>query len=236
MNIAVCDDDKIVLQQMEQYLNTISGELGADFSVFYFSSGEEVLDSLPASTDVLFLDIQMGGMNGMETARRLRERFENLYLIFITGNIEFALEGYSVHAFSFLPKPVNYHSLMKIMKEIVSRRKAVNEPAITLTAGAVTDVIRCSSILYIEVLHHDIFVVSKQGRKQYRLSLSEVERKLEGMHFFRCHKSYLINLAQIASASSTEIIMSNNDRVPVSKYRAREFLDAFAAYAGDMIG
>ncbi len=233
LNIAICDDDPLILQQMEQYIHTIAEEISDELAVFHFSAGEELVEAIPPITDLVFLDIQMGGINGIEAARKLREKSDHLYLVFITSNLEYALEGYSVHAYSFLPKPVSYGMVRRIIREILEKKKAGTPRVLIMKTPSRTEQIRCDRILYVEVYHHDINIVTKDSRSQYRQKLSDVESRLADAGFFRCHKSYLVNFEHIESISPTEVTMTNGAKIPVSKYRYKDFIQAFTEYAGN---
>lgn len=112
-NIAICDDEKTIRDQLSLHLNQIQEESGDDYHLFYYSSAEELLANMPADLDVILLDIAMGDMTGMECAKNLRAKGYDVNIIFITSMTEYALEGYDVHAFAFLPKPIVYTELKK---------------------------------------------------------------------------------------------------------------------------
>lgn len=108
LNISICDDDTAVCQQLSDYILRFEEETGQKMQATIFSSVAELLSDYPCATDILLLDIEMGSPNGIETAQRLRLTVPDLCIIFITGYNQYAVKGYSVRAFGFLPKPVSY--------------------------------------------------------------------------------------------------------------------------------
>lgn len=233
MKIAVCDDDWTTRQQMSDYLETYQKETKERFQIFYFSSGEELLETMPNDISILFLDIQMNALSGMGAARQLRKKGYTAPLIFITSRIEYALEGYEVHAYGFLRKPLQYSAVYRLLKELSAKSKTQKPLTLPLKNGASTDFINCSSIVYAEVFHHNVYLVLTNGtRREYTIPLGEIETQIKSYGFFRCHKSYLINMKHIIRFSLTSVTMQNGDEIPVSKYRRKEFVSAFSNFSG----
>lgn len=235
LKIAVCDDDREQMLQIQSYLKDISRELNIPFKSYYFSSGEELLSDMPRDIQVLLLDIQMGQLSGLDAARELRKAGLDFYLFFITGNIEYALEGYEVHAYAFLRKPLVYSHLKRYLSEVCRKIEDRKPKVIRLKQADGTFVIPSKDILYAEVYGHDVQLVTATQKIQCTVSLSELEQKLEKYHFFRCHRSYLVNLTRITLLRNNDLEMPNGDRVPVSKYRRRELTAAFAEVMGELL-
>lgn len=232
--IVVCDDEQGMTRQISAYLDQIARETGDEFQVFYFSSGEELVQYLPEDTQVLLLDIQMGEMSGMNAARLLREKgLEKLDILFITSRMDFALEGYEVHAFAFLEKPLQYAALRRNLVELFARRdREKAAPVLTVAVGTALRTLPLSELLYAEVLLHDTSFVTASETIVSKIPLSEVEKKTAGQSFFRCHKSYLINLRHIRRIDYAAVTMDNGDVVPLSKYKRKELLETYAKFLG----
>ena len=237
--IAVCDDEALSLKQISDCLELMEQESQEELQVFYFSSGEDLLDHLPPDLDVLLLDIGMDGTNGMDVARHLRRCGVDCIIIFITSMTEYALEGYEVHAFSFLAKPVQYVALRRQLNEAfaqLDKNLDQNKGAsMVVNDGTSTEVLQLDDIIYAEVIQHKTKMVMKQGVRTYKIPLSVVEEKTKNAPFFRCHKSYLINLKRIVRIDFSTVTMENVDLVPVSKYRRQEFLLAYSRFVGEVL-
>ena len=233
--IAVCDDDQAVSKQISLYLKQVETELGKEFNTFYYSSAEDLLRFMPKETQIIFLDIQMGRMSGIEAAKVLRKRGCEAAILFITNMTEYALEGYEVHAFAFLCKPVQYAPFRRNLAEIIKRLDTEDEAFIRVSFGTSHQILKLKDLYYVEVLGHETSFVTKQGRKTCKMPLSEIESQTLGKGFFRCHKSYLINLRYITAIEPVSVIMEDSASIPISKYRKKEFLREYSLYSGIML-
>lgn len=230
--VVLCDDEEATLAQLVQFLNQIESERHWKLSVACCHSGEELLDMPLNQTDLLILDIGMDGISGMEAAHILRDRGEDMSMIFLTSMVQHALEGYDVHAYAFLPKPVTYETFAgKVVEalEMISRQRGLSIP---LKRGMDTEYVNAQDILYIDVQDHNIRLVLPEGSRTYYTKLSAIESQLDGQGFFRCHKSFLVSYRHIRAIRPDHLVMSNGDRVPLSKHRRREFLADFSRYMG----
>lgn len=230
--IAVCDDEKVMLRQLSQYLNQVQEETGDRYDLFYYTSAEELLDHLPKDVQVILLDISMGDMSGMECARALRERGCEAAVFFITSMTEYALEGYEVHAYAFLPKPLIYSELKGRLTDYFSRMDRNRKAILPVETAGGMELLPIEDILYAEVYQHELSFTLRDRAVTGILQLSQVAERLEPHGFFRCHRSYLVNMAQIRRIDPDTITMQNGAAVPVSKHRRKTFLDAFSNYMG----
>lgn len=228
LKVAVCDDEWESVQQIQTYLLQIQKECNITFRLFFFSSGEELMDGMPRDIHVLLLDIQMRELNGMDVAKRLRMEGLDFYLFFITGKVEYALAGYEVHAYAFLRKPVEYLHLKRYLLEVAEKYEQRKAPVLHLKRAGEEELIDCSQVLYVEVFSHDTFFVFATHRRQSSVPLAELETRLKGHGFFRCHKSYLVNLGKISQVLGDSLVMVNQERIPLSKHRKKEFTAEFS--------
>ena len=229
LKIAVCDDEPIALKQIEQYLLQIQQETEhLQFSIFFFSDAEDLLAHMPRDIQLLLLDIRMPGSSGIETARKLRKEGLDFYLFFITSNTQYALDGYSVHAYAFLSKPLQYTHLKTHLLEVAARIQKTSPALVSLKDGASSHVVDFTEVVYTEVFGHtSVIVFENSPSLKLKISLDELEKFTANHSFFRCHKSYLINLRKVKSIRPAEIIMSNGDVIPLSRNRKQDFLLAF---------
>ncbi len=234
--IVICDDDPLLRQQLCTYLNQFQNEWNESFSILQFSSGEALLENIPDEMQVLFLDIKMGETSGMEVARRLRTKSNPVLVYFITSMPEYAIDGYDVHAFAFLTKPLQYDVVRNKLREGLQRIDKRAGYFITIHHESKIDVINISEILYIEVYGHSVYVQTKDGVKQCTASLKDLEATLLQRGFFRCHKSYLVNLRAITQVEMTSLTLFNGTEVPLSKHRRKNFLNALSDFSGGSYG
>lgn len=230
--IAVCDDEQDVSRQMSLYLKQIAQERSEIFDCFYYGSAEELLAHMPRDMDALLLDIGMAGITGMEAAYRLRREKVEIPILFITSMTEYALEGYEVHAFSFLSKPVRYASLSRNLSDAFAQIDAHREDALIVNDGMSRQIVDLRTLIYAEVYQHHTSFVFVGERRSCKLPLAEIEAQVLRRGFFRCHKSFLVNFRHISRIDFDSVTMDNNERVPLSKYRRKEFLTAYSRFMG----
>ena len=231
--IAVCDDEKTMLRQISLYLEQIQQELGETLHTFYFSSAEEVLAHMDRSADILLLDISMGGITGMECAEKLRDEGFEGEILFITSMEEYALKGYSVHAFAFLTKPVTYAELRQCLADCFKRLDKKKPVVYAVETANGTVILKISEIISAEVYQHHTSFNLKSGKTlESAIQLNEVEETLAKNGFFRCHRSYLVNMKHIKKIAPAELTLSDGSVVPLSKHRNRDFLDTYTRFMG----
>lgn len=231
-HIVLCDDEAATLEQLNAHLRAIAAQNHWSIKVQTCSSGSELLQLPLDQADLLILDIGMEGLSGMEAARILRKQGQDVCIIFLTSMVQYALDGYDVQAFAFLPKPVSYDRLaVKVCEALdeVSRRRGV---ILTLKNGMSTDYIPSREILYADVQDHSVRIVLPEESRVYYIRLQAIEQQLTSHGFFRCHKSFLVNFRHIRAIRQDELLMCNGDTVPVSRHRRQEFLNAFSKFMG----
>ncbi len=229
MKIAICDDDWHMQQTLRLLIDEIYQDL--DMLVDGFTSGEALLAAVQKQSQpyqLILLDIEMRGIDGIETAKRLRKLLPDCYIIFITSHDEFALTGYEVAAFRYLVKPVQPEKLT----EAISAVRAELSDHITLHVedGPVEALLRVKDIYYIEAQDKRVRVVLKDTAFSDRRGIDEIERALAGEDFFRVHRSYLINFRYVARLDKNEILLVSGEQIPLSRLRKKAFKNAFQTY------
>lgn len=229
MKIAICDDDWHMQQTLRLLIDEIYQDL--DMLVDGFTSGEALLAAVQKQSQpyqLILLDIEMRGIDGIETAKRLRKLLPDCYIIFITSHDEFALTGYEVAAFRYLVKPVQPEKLT----EAISAVRAELSDHITLHVedGPVEALLRVKNIYYIEAQDKRVRVVLKDTAFSDRRGIDEIERALAGEDFFRVHRSYLINFRYVARLDKNEILLVSGEQIPLSRLRKKAFKNAFQTY------
>lgn len=118
MRLAIVEDDDKVRQQLQTYVLQYFQGRENDVEIRLFADGDEILEDYAADYDLIFLDIQMKRLDGLATAERIRERDEDVYLVFITNLANYAIRGYAVHALDFILKPVNFLMLRQVLMSV----------------------------------------------------------------------------------------------------------------------
>lgn len=222
VSIAVCDDELLDCLTISAQIRTIMEEMGAAFCVEQFQSGRQLLKSL-GRFDVIFLDILMEGMDGMETARRCRKLAFNKMLVFFSSSRDYVFDAYDVEAFHYLVKPVDQGKLKNVLKRAVERERQVSHDYILVSKERQMRKLFLDSIRYFEIQGRQIQVHEKQGVFTWYEQIGTLERQLRGKGFFRCHKSYLINLKYVEVYNRQEAILDSGERILIARRRYERF-------------
>lgn len=225
MKIAVVDDEKVI---REQICARIEKQMPGNCPVVY-ASGDELLAS-GERFDIVFLDIQMDGRNGIETARCLRKRQEDVVLIFITGIREYVFDALELYAFQYLLKPVDGKKLAEVLERAVKEvQKKKEQRVLFIKTRNLT--LSQTDILYIEskAKKVEIHVAGARESIEIYASMEELSKEL-GEDFYRCHRAYIINMAYVAEYSSDSILLTNGDKVYLAKKKYGEFVKAYMWY------
>ncbi|AFS77878.1 LytTr family DNA-binding response regulator [Gottschalkia acidurici 9a] len=226
IKIVICEDEKEQQELLRLYIVQIFEGLYVEYNLEIFNSGEELLESYPKGTDVLLLDIQMEQINGIDTARKIRELDDKVEIIFITSLIEYALEGYEVRAYRYLIKPIKYddlkNNIINCIKEIDIKNKyiIINEQGNRIKLDI-------NEITYTEVQKENLTIHTLDQIYKIKGTMNNIEKEINCCRFFRCHKSYLINLEYIKSIKQYVAILENKEEVPISRYRFKATKDKF---------
>ena len=226
IKIAICEDKKEQQELLKTYINQIFEALYIKYKLEIFNSGEELLENYQNDTDVLLLDIQMGQINGMDTARKIRSIDDKVEIIFITSLIEYALEGYEVRAYRYLIKPVKYENLKENIINCIKEIDIKNKYIIVKEQGNQIK-LDINEITYVEVQKETITIHTLNEVYKTNGTMINIEKDIDCDRFFRCHKSFLVNLEHIKSIKQYTAILENSEEVPVSRYRFKETKDKF---------
>lgn len=232
INIAVCDDEKCMSEKIEKMAEDFFRKKNTDISVVEYSSGEELLKS-NERIDILFLDIGMRGMDGIETARMLRAQGYNGFLIFITVLKEMVFRSFEVQPFDYLVKPVQREYFEKTMDRLflsMQDRLSPEKVNLLVQRGCESNIISFQDIICCEIIDRKVYLHLVSGEViDYYDRIENLEKKLDG-RFFRCHRSYLINLNHLKSYRNNTAYMADGEEIPVSRLRSKEFSKVILQY------
>lgn len=226
IKIAICEDEKEQQDLLKRYIDQIFEKLYIKYKLEVFNSGEELLDNYSNDIDVILLDIQMGKINGMETARKIRTLDNKVEIIFITSLIEYALEGYEVRAYRYLIKPVKYENLKENIINCIKEIDIKNKYIIVKEQGNQIK-LDINEITYVEVQKETITIHTLNKVYKINGTMNNIEKEIDCSRFFRCHKSFLVNLEHVKSIKQYVLLLENSEEVPVSRYRFKETKDKF---------
>lgn len=226
IRIAICEDEKEQQELLEGYINEAFKSLSLQYKLDIFSSGEELLENYSKDFDIVLLDIQLGEINGMDTARKIRILDNKVEIVFITSLIEYALEGYEVRAYRYLVKPVKYENLKGNIINCIKEVDIKNKYIIVKEQGNQIK-LDVNEITYIEVQKENITIHTLTKTYKTKGTMSNFEKDIDCSRFFRCHKSFLVNLDHVKSIKQYVAILETSEEVPVSRYRFKETKEKF---------
>lgn len=233
IRIVVCDDEKIMSDQIRKMVSDFFRAKNMEVSIRQFSSGEELL-GYDKQIDVLFLDIQMAETDGMETARKLRERGFRGVLIFVTVLKEMVFSAFGVQAYDYLVKPVRKEAFEKTMERLFASLQKAGETGLLIRQGYDSRIVPLSDIVFCEIIDRKIYLhLASSEVVDYYERIENLESKLGG-DFFRCHRSYLIHLKYLKSYKNGTAYMEGGRQIPVSRLRAGAFSQVILQYMEDM--
>lgn len=223
--IAICEDEKHILENLrkkvEEYVD--KKQLAATIQVYL--SGEELLKE-KIYFDIVLLDMKLPGISGLETAKQL---FRKSNIIFITSYREYALDAFDMDAVHYLLKPVTDERLYLALDRAVKRSEQADNKVLTLVKAGETRIIYIRDILYCEVFNHKVCIHTIQDTYDYSGTLDMLEKELDE-RFFRCHRSFIVNMSYIAGREKGMAVMSNGDRILVSRRKQAEFMKALLKF------
>ncbi len=224
MKVVIIEDDPQAAAQLKKHLSRLGEETQTEFEIAHYRDAEVYLKNHTREhPEIIFLDIELSTIDGMEAARQLRKQDSAVVLVFVTKMVQFAQEGYAVNALDFLVKPVSYAEFkMKIQRAVnVARANQVRMLQVPFDGGFYR--IPCDKIVFVEVTGHRLQFQLVDGTMEARGSLSSVEEKLEGWGFLRCNSCYIVNARYIESVKGYDLFIGGH-QLRISHPRRKEFM------------
>lgn len=234
IRIAICEDEVSQQIQIKQFLDKILNNI--EYEILMFNCGEELINNYPKDIDIFLLDIQMDKINGMDVARNIRKIDKNsVEIIFTTSVVEYIQEGYEVRAYRYLLKPIKFEELKKHILACIEEIQNKKDQYLIIEGKGEIYKIDINNITYVEVQKKDMIVHTVERDYEVKMSLEKIEKELSNYKFFRCHKSFLVNLNYIENIKQYIAILENGDEVSVSRHRFKEFKAEFLNILGEVI-
>ena len=230
MKVAIIEDNQEALDYYLKYISRYQKEEKVKIELFTYENGADLLKDYNKGCHVIFLDIGLPIMNGLEVANKIREVDESVLIVFVTNLPQYAIEGYKVNALDFLLKPVTYSDFQIEMKKIERNLKLKKKNYLVLNLKGIVHKIPFSSIIYVEIIHHDIVIHTDSNDYKFRGSLKNIEENLDMQLFSRCNNCYLVNLNYVESIDKNIVILTNNKELLISRNRRKPFLDDFTVF------
>lgn len=227
MRVAICDDEKIFQEQLKNELDQYFHSL--DIWVDCYGRGEELLANYENKQyDIVFLDIEMDGLDGLQVAREMHHLNRDLPIIMVTTHTELALEGYEVQAFRFLAKPIDrkkLHSALQAVEAVLH-----DDEKLCIASDGVQRYLPFKSVCYVKCENVYLNIITTNDRYLVRQKLKELMKQLPANLFVQVHRSYMVNLRYVVSFNGTTIYMEDGAEIPVSKANKELFSTCIIHY------
>ncbi len=229
LSVAVCDDEARECCSLVLQIRKMIGELNISCIVRSFGSGRELLEA-KENFDIIFLDVIMDGVDGLETARLIREKAYDRFLVFVSSSREYVFDAYEAEPFWYLVKPVTDQKLKRILQKILSKMEIQPQEFILVSKDREKKKIFLGDIYYFEVRGRVMDIHCTDGTVTYYEKMEKLEKELQGKDFFRCHKSYLVNLKYVSGYSRQELILDNGEKIVIARRRYEGFCREILRY------
>lgn len=231
LRIAIVEDEEANRVQMQEFIHQYAAEYKLDIQVTEFADGESVLAGYHKNFDIMLLDIEMPGMNGMEVAKRIRETDQDIVLVFITNMAQYAIEGYSVNALDFVLKPINYYTFSLKFSRAIDRVKVREEKEILLNVSYGIRRMKVSQIYYVDIQNRILRYHTAEGEFLVRGTLQSAEEELAQYHFVKCNHWYLVNLKYVTEINDNLVTVAGHT-LEISRRNKNTFMTAVTNYVG----
>ena len=230
ISIAIVEDEQQQKEQLCDFVNQYQTVAGVKLAVQTYTDGDELLEDFrPGKFDILLMDIQMKRMDGLTAAEKIRAQDETVIIMFITNIVQYAVKGYSVQAFDFIVKPVDYDAFTKKLEMAICRvhKQETTTVCIKLVSGF--KVFELDEIVGVEIISRKLFIHTINNTYQCNGTLQWIEETLNDERFYRCHAGYLVNLQHVKKINSRDLL-AGKERIPISRHRRKGLLDALARH------
>ena len=235
LHIAICDDEKRFVDELSSLIVKYAEETGQEIRVTSYFDGAELTKNYPVDIDLIFLDIQMAGQNGLQAADAIRKMDAKVGIIFLTSMIQYALEGYKYHAANYIVKPIRYARLRDELTKWLRACGRAEQAFILVSNDTGTYKVFLDSLQYIETFGRNLLVHTETENFVCYRKLKDLEAELPPASFVRCHTSYLVNLLFVKRVEKLELELTTGEKIPISQPKRKPVIERLASYWGNRI-
>lgn len=234
-NIGICDDEQDFARELEEMIRQYARESGTEIRTTLFLNGRELIEGNRLTLDLIFLDIQMDVMNGLEAAKRIRARDGKVGIIFLTSLTRYALAGYEYQAVNYIIKPITYARLKRELDRWLESYRREDKKYILVNNEDGCHRVDLSTLHYLETYNRNVKLHTDSGDIISYKKMKELEAELKEAHFIRCHSGYLVNLFYVKRVGKLEITLTDGEVIPISQPKRKAVMKELADYWGDRL-
>ena len=231
--VAIVDDDARDAALLKSYVDAYFARNGITAMIHVFSDGLDYIRS-SETHDIVFLDIQMPKLDGLESARLLRRIGRESILIFVTQMAQFAIKGYEVDALDFIVKPATAAAADYVLDKAMRRLSAGTSALFSLKTAEGTISLSANDIQYVEVFDHNLVYHTMRGEYTVRGRLSDLVQKLDPERFVLCNRSFIVNLRYVTHVTADHLTVGQT-QISISKSHRKELMKRFSSFLGDSL-
>lgn len=230
INICICDDDKkihnVLKNEISEYRNVLS-----EIEITSFFSAEDLIEKYKEniSFDIIFLDIEMSGLNGIDAAKEIRKLDLKTIIIFISSHSNYVFESFEVEALHFIVKPISKLEFKNVFSRAISKYTSINSTLLLKWQNEIYN-IKIASIIYIEAYKRHVTVYTEKEKFEAVGKLSDMLKLLEPHGFIRTHQGFLVNMDFIKRFDVSDVVLFNNQKVMLSVRKRSEAMQRFNDY------
>ncbi|MBW3090095.1 LytR/AlgR family response regulator transcription factor [Bifidobacterium miconisargentati] len=228
LRVCVVDDEQSIRDAMEEHLERYRSEHGIGIKIDMYSDGESLLREYRSDCDLILLDVEMGSVDGFETARMIRNIDNGVSIVFVTNMSQMAIRGYEVNALSYLVKPVPYFALERELDRCLNiKEHRIRDTSVMVSVPGGLARVSVGDILYLESgKRHRILLHTLQSTYEFNGSLRGFQDQLPENDFYSCNSCYLVNMRHVVSVKDSECVVYGGDVLEISRRRRRGFLQS----------
>ena len=232
LRIALVDDDPNDLASIKNEFEQMQEQNGVAFQILEYTSGEAFLDAFDGSFDLVFMDVERGGgMDGFAVAKEMRQKDNQVILVFVTRMAQLAIRGYAVRALDFLVKPVSSASFALKAGSAVGLAQSRKKKHIVVTTSEGVEKFESDEVAFVETDGHYLCFHTKRGVFRHKGTMKALQKELADLPFRLCNQSFLVNLSQVRSIRGDDVL-AGDEWIRMSRPRKKSFLRELADYMG----
>lgn len=231
ISIAIIEDNASDAELLKDYSIRAMRDFGETCEIEIFPASVAFLESYRGNYDIVFMDIELPDINGMDAAKRLRAVDSGVIIVFVTNMAMFAVKGYEVDALDFIIKPISFDNIYLKIRRILSKLSRNSDERMMLQTRDGTVVVNVSDVKYVEIMNHKLIFHTRNGEIAVSGSLKNEEARLEKFGFSRCKICYLVNLRYVNGINDFSVDV-DGEQLTVSRSCKKQFMKDLALYLG----
>ena len=231
MKVAIIEDNNEYSETLKNYIEQYAKENSLNIALSIFPNGERIVNDFKSDYDIIFMDIEMPVMDGIEASTKIREIDSECIIIFISNYTQYAIKGYAVNALDYLTKPLEYTLFKNTMSKAILKVQSKQNKSIFIQSSSETYRFDINEIIYIEVYKHRVTFHTTKDNYDMRGTLQDVEKQLPNNQFVRCNSGIIVNLKYVTGISKDSLVVFDEE-LPIARSRKKDVLNMLTRYIG----